>query len=275
MDKEEILIQKRLIELSRTAFHRGIVTYSDFLNLNEQQVLHQTPKNMLPVSAFLYGGYVPAERCQVAFIPSEVVNSLGIDLMSFQNNPGTDSDETSPSQLLDFPISCLLLEPLQKKFAEALSHRDYLGALLNLGIERHKTGDILVEESRGYLFVDANLSSFICDNLTKIRHTSVKVTPAQISDFKYEARFESRKGNVASVRLDALIGLAYNLARGKSCAYIETGKVFVNNRLVSSNGYKPQENDIISIRGVGRFAYRGITAETRKGRFFVELNKYI
>ena len=275
MDKDEILIQKRLSELSKTAFHRGIVVFSDFLNLNEQQLLYQMPKGMLSTPTYLYGGYIPAERCQTAFIPQEAINDLGIDLISVQKNAKANATVATPARLLNYPIGCLYIEPRQRKFAEQLTHRDYLGALLNLGIERHKTGDILVGENQAHLFINENLCDFICKNLTKIRHTSIKVSPAQMDNFKYEARFESIKGNIASVRLDALIGLAFNLARGKSCAFIENYKVFVNNRLIANNGYKPQENDIISVRGLGRFAYRGITAETRKGRYFVELGKYI
>lgn len=276
MNKDEILIQKRLSELSKTAFHRGMITFSDFLNLNDQQLLHQLPKDTISTAIYLFGGYIPAERCKAAFIPDEATYLHGFDSSQFQHKIyGASSNEIPFASSLDFPIRCLLIQPLQKKFAEPLTHRDYLGALLNLGIERHKTGDILVGEDQAHIFVDSGICDFICENFIKIRHTSVKAVPALTTDLKYEANLKSLKGNVASVRLDSLIGLVYNLARGKASSCIESGKVFVNNRLISSNSYKPQENDIISVRGLGRFAYRGITAETRKGRYFVELDKYI
>ena len=277
MDKDEILVQKRLAELSQTAFHRGIVTFSDFLNLNEQQLLHQLPKNMRATPVYLFGGYISAERCQAAFIPKEASDRSGLDSDWFQGNSRScvSTEDTLFAKSLGFPISCLFLQPIQTKFAAPLTHRDYLGALLNLGIERHKTGDILVGDNEAHVFVRAGLCDFICENLTKIRHTSVKVSPTSINDYKYEARFKQIKGSVASVRLDALIGLAFNLARGKSCEYIESGKVFINNRLVSSNGYKPQENDMISVRGMGRLVYHGIAAETRKGRYVVEIGVFI
>ena len=69
MNKEELMIQKRLIELSNIAFRRDIVTFSDFLNLNEQNILHSIPKNMLSAGYRTYGGYEYAERQMVAFLP--------------------------------------------------------------------------------------------------------------------------------------------------------------------------------------------------------------
>ena len=69
MNKEETLLQKRLIELSRTAYIRGIVTFSDFLNLNELNILHTTPKHQFQSQYVTYGGYGLSERQMVAFIP--------------------------------------------------------------------------------------------------------------------------------------------------------------------------------------------------------------
>ena len=68
MNKEETLLQKRLIELSRTAYMRGIVTFSDFLNLNELNILHTTPKNLFLSQYETFGGYGLAERQMVAFL---------------------------------------------------------------------------------------------------------------------------------------------------------------------------------------------------------------
>ena len=106
------MLQKRLIELSKIAYQRDIVTYSDFLNLNELNILHTTPKQEWFSSYETYGGYEFSERQMVAFLP----DALCCDKK--------------------YPICALKIEPLQKKFAESLSHRDYLGAILNLGIDR-------------------------------------------------------------------------------------------------------------------------------------------
>lgn len=79
----------------------------------------------------------------------------------------------------------------------------------------------------------------------------------------------------ASVRLDSLIGLAFQTSRSSMVSSIEGGLVFVNGKLVTSNGYEPKEGDIISVRHKGRFIFDGITRQTKKGRLGVRIRKYI
>ena len=114
MNKEESMLQKRLVELSRLAYNRGIVIFSDFLNLNELNILHTTPKDMFLSQYKTYGGYDLSERQMVAFLP----DALYYDY--------------------EYPIQIIEVTPSSKRFAENLTHRDYLGALMNLGIERSK-----------------------------------------------------------------------------------------------------------------------------------------
>ncbi len=73
-----------------------------------------------------------------------------------------------------YPISCIYAKPIQLKFAEALSHRDFLGALMNLGIERSCIGDIRAGEEGGYFYCQSSMTSYICENLTQVKHTHVK-----------------------------------------------------------------------------------------------------
>ena len=251
MQKEEVMLQKRLIELSRIAYQRGIVTYSDFLNLNELNILHTTSKTMFNSCYETYGGYEFSERQMVAFLP---------DALCYEKN---------------YPISVLKISPLQKKFSEPLSHRDYLGAILNLGIERNKLGDILVKDDCALLFAHKSLEHFLIEELTRIRHTSVMVNVEDFNDFSYQPNVKEINGTVSSLRLDSLLALAFASSRSKLVAYIEDGKVFVNGKLITSNGYQIKEDDIISVRGLGRFQYKSTISQTKKGRYYVALHLYI
>lgn len=251
MQKEELLLQKRLIELSKVAFQRGIVTYSDFLNLNELNILHTTPKQDFFSCYEVFGGYEFSERQMVAFIP---------DALCYEK---------------EYPISVLKIAPTQKKFAEQLTHRDYLGAIMNLGIERCKIGDILLEGDTAVLFVHRALKQFVMDELYKIRHTSVVVTEVEEQDFFYQPNTKELKGTVSSLRLDSLISLAFASSRSKLVTYIENGKVFVNGKLITSNGYQIKENDIVSVRGLGRFQFKESLSQTKKGRYYVAIDLYI
>lgn len=257
MLKDEQLLEKRLIELSKTAYHRDIITYSDFLNLNELNILHSLPKDKLYTRYVTFGGYDLAERQMAAFLP---------DALSFS---GMDMES------LGFPFSAVSIEPLHEKYSQALTHRDYLGAILNLGIERSKSGDILVEGNKAILFIHKGLSDFLQEELTRVKHTSVKLCKVDLSDCQYSPRFEEVKGTVASVRLDSLLSLAFSSSRTKLGGLIEEAKVFVNGRLMTTNSYQVKEEDIISVRGMGKFKYKGILSRTKKNRIFVIIHKYI
>lgn len=258
MEKEETLLRKRFIELSNLAYQRGIVTYSDFLNLNELNILHTTPKDSFAVPYKTFGGYAFSERQMAAFLPDAFYMYM-------------EEDEIKAS----YPLKVVQISPLNMKYAEELSHRDYLGALLNLGIERSKLGDILIQEKAAYVFVKESLAAFLTEELTRVKHTTVMAKEVDAAEFEYVPRFEEIKGTVASVRLDSLLSLAYNSSRSKLTALIEGAKVYVNGKLITSNGYQVKENDIISVRGMGRFQYKGMISETKKGRCYVSVHKYI
>ena len=264
MNKEETLLQKRLIELSRTAYIRGIVTFSDFLNLNELNILHTTPKHQFQSQYVTYGGYGLSERQMVAFLPDA--------LYAF---PDWDGDALSGSQEIPYPIRILEIGPVNRRFCEELSHRDYLGALMNLGIERCKLGDIMVDGQKSLLFVKEEMAGYIAENLVKIRHTSVMVRVGENLPENYEPKYEEIKGTVASIRLDTVLSLAFPVSRSKITAYIEGAKVFVNGKLVTSNGYRLREGDIISVRKMGRIVYDGVLSETKKGRYLTVIRRYI
>ena len=124
---EQELCRKRLLDLSRQADRKGIVLFSDFLNLNEQNIFHSLQKELY-TTAELSGGFEQAERQMVAFHP---------DALAFT---------------WDYPIDCIRLEPKAVKFSEDLTHRDYLGAILNLGVDRSVVGDILIEDHTASFF---------------------------------------------------------------------------------------------------------------------------
>ena len=251
MNKDEILLRKRLIELSNQAYTRDIVTFSDFLNLNELNILHTTPKDMFPTRYETYGGYDLSERQMVAFLPEALYYEYS------------------------YPMQAIEIVPLNAKFAEELTHRDFLGSLMNLGIDRCKLGDILLQDNKAILFAREEICSYISDNLTRIRHTMVTTSIIDTKDISYEPRFQELTGNVASIRLDSVLTVAFPMSRSKMTAFIENGKVFVNGKLITSNGYHLKENDIISVRGLGRMKYIKTISETRKGRYMISINKYI
>ena len=146
---------------------------------------------------------------------------------------------------------------------------------MSLGIERCKIGDIIVEDQKALIFVKEEMAEYVANQLTKIRHTQVKATIGTDFQVDYEHKYEEHKGTVSSVRLDSVLALAYPLSRSKITAQIEAEEVFVNGKLITSNGYRLKDGDIISVRQMGRIVYDGILSETKKGRYMISVRKYI
>ena len=250
MDKDDFLL-KRIRELANLSYQRDIVTFTDFLNLNEQNQLAALKLQKTGVNVKLFGGYDHAERQMAAFYPEAVSFSW------------------------EYPVECLKIMPKALRFSESLSHRDYLGAILNLGVDRSVVGDILIKDKEAWVFCLRKMSDFFIENLIRVRHTTVLVTRVEQAEEIPQPQFETINGTCASVRLDALIGLAFQASRSSMVSFIEGGLVFVNGRLITSNGYEPKEGDIVSVRGKGRFIYDGVSRQTKKGRLGVRLRKYI
>lgn len=253
MDKE-LLFEKRIKDLANRAYNRDIVLFTDFLNLDELHKIHSLSPKDLPVSVHTFGGYDLAERQMAAFLP---------DALSYLK------------ENLTYPLVCLRIFPPALKFAEKLTHRDYLGALLNLGMDRSMLGDILVDEKGAYCFCKESMVDFVCKNLSRVRHTVVSAEPVYDLGELPQPKFKEIQGTVASVRLDVLAALAFGESRSKIVPSIEGGKVYVNGRMVTSNGYNPSPGDLISVRQKGRFLYEETFGETKKGRVRVLLKRYI
>ena len=253
LDKDEQILKKRLTELANTAYVRGVCLFSDFLNLNEQNIFISLKNEMPGIKYFTNGGYPDAERKILCFCGSDIINN-----------------ETD----ISYPISCVKAVPLNHKFSDSFTHRDFLGAVLNLGIDRGKVGDILITGNEGYIFAQSAIGSFITEQLVKVKHTMVSCSVIERRDFDYKPKLKEITGTVSSVRLDSILPVAFNSSRSSLAGLIEGGKVFVGGKLIVSNSYNLKENDIVSVRGLGKFIFAGTAYQTKKGRFSVRILLY-
>ena len=245
MDKEELFLKKRLAELARNCEFRHRPTHRVFLNLYEQTVFRSMTDTFSGVQWKLDGGYDEAERRVVCFLPFSC----------------------EEEDVLDY----LRIEPSNEKFAQNLSHRDYLGALMNLGLERHMMGDIVVDGFVAHIIVLASVSEVILQNLEFVAKTKVKVSKEEREEIARSQKREVKSINVASQRLDVLIAGAFHLSRNAVSEYLMAQKVFVNAKMTTNHSYIVQEKDLISVRGMGRFRYLGDAHITRKGRMSVQI----
>lgn len=247
MTDEEKLLTDRIFDLQKRCSRDFSAQFSHFLDGGEQATVQEncfSPE----FNVRFFGGFDDAERKIYGVFP----------------------EWEDPS---GFPISVL---EITHTFGGELSHRDYLGSILGLGIERNKTGDILIDKNTAFVFVEEKIAPFIKDNLKKIGSRGVRVRIADVEDMVLpEKKFLEINTVCASLRLDAVVGAATSLARAKSVNLIEAGLVKVNHKEWVQASKQVSEGDLISIRGYGRFILHSVGNETRKGRIHIVLKKYI
>ncbi len=149
---------------------------------------------------------------------------------------------------------------------KSISHRDYLGALLNLGIKREKIGDILIHDNFCQVVVSEDICDFIIINLDKVSKNKVKVKEITVKDItQSEQNFKEISFTVSSLRVDSIISGVYNLSRNESVKLIKSERVNVDYEKIISPSREIKSNSLISVRGHGR-AIVEIGDLTKKGR---------
>lgn len=252
-------LKSRIRDLDRTAWERDVTKHTGFLTASEQSDLLAWEKELSHPERFLAGGWPEAERRMLIWPAS-------------YEEAATDGSFGSLAEEL---IALVKASPVNAKFSDDLCHRDFLGALMNLGIEREQIGDILLRENTAYIFCAKALAGLILDELTRVKHTEVRTEAVPLSECDIRPELAEMKVNVASERLDAILSAVYKVSRSKAAEAIESEKVFVDGRTASGSGQKLKEGAKVSVRGLGKFIYDGIENESRKGRLFVKIRKYI
>lgn len=253
---KDTFTEKRFLELSRQAYERNHPVFSDFLTLGEISLLRQE-EHRLDSRYCLFGGYEDSERQMAAFLP---------DAFSLE--------EKELKTLSFFPIQVLHFRPKKERFAEALTHRDILGALMHLGFGREKLGDILLQKTDVYIFAEKDISEFILENLRQIRKTFVY---GEITS-EYEVLTKTtvlKSATISSNRLDSVVSAMTGEPRGRAQELIKSGLVFVDGISETYTTKEVLPGKIVSVRGFGKFRFNKEAGETKKGRVKITFEKYV
>lgn len=246
------MLKNRLMELSRRSFEHGICLFSDFLDASGISTFEEIKRSLSPCGVILSGGFRDAERMMIGFFPEDTIE-----------------DE------VQFPIAFLHAAPKAPKYSEELTHRDYLGALMNLRIERSRLGDLIVKENEALIICEESLSGLIISELTRVRRTEVICKKEESFPEDFLPKRELCEGTISSLRLDALLSRALNISRGNSGELITSGRVLINGREVNGQSYVPKPDDRISVRGFGKLRFLESSGETKKGRLKVSWERYV
>lgn len=255
------MLLHRMEELIRLAGRTGVAVYSDFLDLRQQRIVRRIDYGAHDAHMTLTGGYEAAER-KVAVIRSGEAPAV------------IDTRRGEAYEVTSLPFVCIRIAYSVRFQKEVLTHRDYLGALTGLGISRSKIGDIAVSDDGAYVFAGRQIADFLCLSLNLVKHTPVTAQVMESFAAFPAPKFISRTGSIASVRLDALVALAFSTSRSSVLPLIATGKVYVNGEITESSSHVPKEGDIISVRGRGKFRFDGISHQTKKGRNMADVSLY-
>ncbi|MBQ9080065.1 MAG: RNA-binding protein [Clostridia bacterium] len=247
---EEKLLGRRLMDLAQRCDRTGWYTSTDFLSPAEQAFC----KLILPRLGIAYsfdGGYDGAERACLIFFPD------------YLEAPARDSEQ--------YPISALHIA-----HPAPLTHRDFLGSVLGLGLERHAIGDILVGERETVMLATDSIMPFLLTNLSSVGRVGVaveQVSPADITP--PELKFEIIKDTVASLRFDSVVATAFRVSRETAQKAIRSGAVRLNHLEQLSVSANIAEGDILSFRGKGKAVLETVGNESRKGRIWIQVKRYI
>ena len=218
----------------------------------KESAFNEVKKELQGISYDFFGGAVGAERVIIRF--------------------GSEADA---GYSMPYPISVIKIEPRSAKYADKLTHRDFLGAILNLGIERDTLGDIVIIDNVGYVFALDSIANYLADGITKIKRTDVSaIIVTDIPDGELY-RTERKNLQISGERLDAIIARVFSLSREDAQLLFKKRLVFADGRQIDSTSYTPKENEKISVRGYGRFIYIGKQSLSRKGKLNIAVELYV
>lgn len=258
-DKDNLI--SHILDLKEKSATDSVIISSGFLSLEEQsQIIKTENVNNKYVDTFYYGGFDEAERKVTVFVPS----FYGADNETFTEL--LDEYDSNPLQLL-----CV-----KKDRFSALSHRDYLGALMGLGIKREVIGDIIINEEGCYIICLKSISEYLCENLNQAGRGQLSVTKADFKDLQtMEIKTETVFTSVASLRLDCLVASAFKLSRTNAVNAINQGIVYVNSKQILKPDHNLNEGDKLVLRGKGKVIIDEIIRENKKGRIHLNIKRYL
>ena len=248
---DEKQIKNRFLELAKRSYEQNTYCFTGFLGLTEQSLFWETEREISFAGYTLEGGNPNCDR----------------KIVRFGNTSEFGYEE-------EFPIVCIRITPLIKKFSDEFSHRDFLGAIMNLGIDRSTIGDIFLEENEGYVYCLENIADYIVENLDKVKHTHIKCEKIKDSLRFIKDEGETLEITVTSDRIDVVVAGLYHISRSESFACFERGIVYVNGRVCTGNAKQLKAGDVVNVRGKGKFLYQGITYTTKKDKYRISVQIY-
>lgn len=234
----------RILDLEEMAKRYQKIIFTPFYSEHERLIVKQVVKG-----CFLYeeGGYENSELKRMAITMYEEEDIV-------------------------FPIVALT-DTFDGKYHQ-VTHRDVLGALMNLGIERKVVGDIIVQDGRIVIYAEQEIADYLIQHLTQVKRVPITLSHYQ-GEIVFVPQLDYYECVVSSFRADALVAAIAHLSREKAKQLIRSGKVKVNQVVLEDYDYLCNNNSTVSIRGYGKFVIEDLNRKTRKQHFLIRIGKYL
>jgi len=251
-DENDLLIAK-VWDKKKFCDTRNKITYTDFLNEKEQAIIS---RNMNLGNAFFYGGNENSDRKILVFYPEKI-------------------DEEIARKSLNSVLSVLRIV-LPNEMKGEYEHRNYLSALIKIGIERSKIGDILVDNDGADIIIFNANKEFVKQALMELtRFKKSRFEEVDIENVRNKIdNFEDMTIIVASMRIDNIVSELARCSRSGADEYITDERVLVNYETVLKGSKIVENGDVVTIRGKGKFIIDGLVRNTRNDRYVLKVRKY-
>lgn len=252
-EEDRLLIAKILDKIENCKRTNKVIA-TDFLDLAQQQKVEKLLQKVKITNYYFFGGE-EAERAVVFFYPEKLEKAW--------------IEEEAKKQL------CIIEVLLPKELWGTYEHRNYLGAIIKLGMKREKVGDILVFDDAAYIILKEEISNFMKESLHQLtRFKKAIINKKAIEELpQKKVEKEELTINVASMRLDNIVAELIRSSRGKAENIIKEERVLVNFETVTKDAKLIKPKDYITIRGKGRFQIIEIITKTKSGRTLVKIEK--
>ncbi len=249
---EERQLLSHVLDLLQAAETRSVPTQTAFLSPAERGLVLELLDAMGGVRYVFSGGYPEAERVRCAFLPQ-----------------WQEPEDVAPDELTAAVRATWYA-------AHPLTHRDFLGSLMGLGVKREAIGDILVSTGSCDILLLPELAPFVAENLTHAGREKLHVAAVELDNLHFpQPEVKTLHDTVPSLRLDAVAAAGFSASRKAAAEAIASGKVAVNWRTVTKTDCPVSEGDRLSWRGQGKCRLVAVGNLSRKGRINVTLERYL
>lgn len=239
-EEDKLIEMRKLLDKIEIVLNKHRVQKTDFLDPYEIYLAKSILNRFQEISYQVFGGHNNLERNIIVIYP-----------------------EYSEEDPRDYLV-CLKI----KGDFENLNHRDFLGAIMNLGIDRGKIGDIVILNDFAYLFCSNEISNFIIYNLEKISNQKIYLSIIKFSEIAIpDPQYREVKKFLTSLRLDLIISNTLNISRNNSLNLIKRNMVKMNHKIINRPSEEVNSKDLISVRGYGRFYLHSVEGKSKKDKY--------